>query len=200
MSDLTRRRPWLAVLLAVLVSGLGHAYLRRWGRAFGWYVAITATLVLLVPDAAMEQLFAREIPPIADVAPALVVVVASILDAYLVAVRNNREYERQRRTGVTAEANRESDRPEAGGTGRAGRGSSSRDGSTGISSATDPPATGPHVTESTPADATAAGPATEADDAPPTIDCPHCGRETDAEIDFCHWCTEPLSADGDAAE
>ncbi|MEF8861223.1 MAG: zinc ribbon domain-containing protein [Haloarculaceae archaeon] len=25
-----------------------------------------------------------------------------------------------------------------------------------------------------------------------TADCPHCGREVDAELDFCHWCTEPI--------
>lgn len=33
-----------------------------------------------------------------------------------------------------------------------------------------------------------------ADEADPatSVTCPHCGRETDAEIDFCHWCTEPL--------
>ncbi|WP_101296221.1 zinc ribbon domain-containing protein [Halegenticoccus soli] len=22
--------------------------------------------------------------------------------------------------------------------------------------------------------------------------CPHCGREVDADLDFCHWCTERL--------
>ncbi|MFC5277193.1 zinc ribbon domain-containing protein [Halorubrum rubrum] len=27
---------------------------------------------------------------------------------------------------------------------------------------------------------------------PTRLECPHCGRETDAELDFCHWCTEPL--------
>ncbi|SNR36189.1 zinc ribbon domain-containing protein [Halorubrum vacuolatum] len=30
------------------------------------------------------------------------------------------------------------------------------------------------------------------DEGVPTVKCPSCGRETDAEIDFCHWCTEPL--------
>jgi len=25
--------------------------------------------------------------------------------------------------------------------------------------------------------------------------CPHCGRETDPEFDFCQWCGEPISAD-----
>lgn len=28
--------------------------------------------------------------------------------------------------------------------------------------------------------------------------CPNCGRELDAELDFCHWCTTPL--DGAAEE
>jgi hypothetical protein len=27
--------------------------------------------------------------------------------------------------------------------------------------------------------------------------CPHCGKETDLGLDFCHWCTEPL---GDVGE
>ena len=25
--------------------------------------------------------------------------------------------------------------------------------------------------------------------------CPHCGNETDPELDFCQWCTEPLDED-----
>jgi len=25
------------------------------------------------------------------------------------------------------------------------------------------------------------------------LSCPHCGRSTDPELDFCTWCTEPLS-------
>lgn len=24
------------------------------------------------------------------------------------------------------------------------------------------------------------------------VSCPHCGRDVDRELDFCHWCTEPL--------
>ena len=27
------------------------------------------------------------------------------------------------------------------------------------------------------------------------VECPNCGKETDAELDFCHWCTEPLPWD-----
>jgi len=95
MSDRSRRRPWLAAVLALVVSGLGHAYLRRWARAFGWYAVITATVVFLVPDSAVEQIFTGKIPPIDEIAPVLVVVAASVIDAYIVAIRNNRAYERQ---------------------------------------------------------------------------------------------------------
>jgi hypothetical protein len=28
--------------------------------------------------------------------------------------------------------------------------------------------------------------------------CPHCGQEVDPELDFCHWCTEPLEREPDA--
>jgi hypothetical protein len=27
------------------------------------------------------------------------------------------------------------------------------------------------------------------------VSCPHCGRDVDRELDFCHWCTEPLDRD-----
>jgi len=97
MTDHSRRRPWLAALLALVVSGLGHAYLRRWARALGWYVTVTATLVVIVPDAAVERLIAGDAPPIADVAPALIAVAASVIDAYVLALRTNREHERERR-------------------------------------------------------------------------------------------------------
>ncbi|TKX63487.1 zinc ribbon domain-containing protein [Halorubrum sp. ASP1] len=31
------------------------------------------------------------------------------------------------------------------------------------------------------------------------VACPNCGKEVDADLDFCHWCTEPLPwAESDA--
>ena len=110
MSGPSRRRPWLAVVLALLISGLGHAYLRRWARAFGWYAVITATLVFLVPDAAVDQLLARQAPPVADIAPGLAAVAASVVDAYVLAVRHNR---RERKSAAAPT-------PGATGDGRAG--------------------------------------------------------------------------------
>ena len=141
MSDRTLRRPWLAALLALVVSGLGHAYLRRWARAFGWYVAVTAVVFLFVPESAIDGVLAGDPPPVRSVAPAAAVVAASVIDAYVVAHRNNREYERERDATRTR------------------------------------------------ADAT-----TDDADAPSaeTVSCPECGRESDATVDFCQWCAEPL--------
>lgn len=174
MSELRRRRPWLAVLLALLISGLGHAYLRRWARAFGWYAAITAVLILFVPEAAVDQLLARESPPIADIAPGLAVVVASILDAYVLAVRNNRRYE-EHKTARVANGSDSFDDPIEG---------------TSTTSLVDR-LPGRSVTSvSSPT-------ADDSDDVPggsasTTVECPHCGRETDPTLDFCHWCTESV--------
>ena len=101
MTDRSRRRPWLAALLAFVVSGLGHAYLRHWARAFAWYAAVTATLVFFVPDAAVDRLVSGDPPPVADIGPAVVVVAASVIDAYVLAHRNNRELEREQRAAAS---------------------------------------------------------------------------------------------------
>ena len=98
MAERTRRRPWLAALLALVVSGLGHAYLRRWARALGWYVAVTAAVFVFVPESAIAGAFAGDPPAVREVAPAAAVVGASVIDAYVVALRNNRTYERERGT------------------------------------------------------------------------------------------------------
>lgn len=180
MTDRSRRRPWLAVLLALVVSGLGHAYLRRWARAFGWYVAVTATLVLVVPDAAVDRLVAGGPPPIADIAPAVLVVAASVIDAYVLAVRNNREYERDRRTNAGAPAERadpgaSADRADPGAS--AGR--------------TDPGASAGRAEPGAPTDRPDRSTADDGTDAG-AVTCPHCGRETDPTFDFCQWCADPV--------
>jgi hypothetical protein len=145
MSDRGPRRPWLAALLALVVSGLGHAYLRRWARALGWYAAVTATVVLFVPESAIDGVFAGDPPPIRAVAPAAAVVAASVIDAYVVAHRVNRERE-GRPSAVAVDGADE--------------------------------ATGDASGE----------PSAEAD----AVRCPACGKETDATVDFCQWCAEPL--------
>ena len=171
MGEVRRRRPWLAVLLALVISGLGHAYLRRWGRALGWYVAITATVVFLVPDGAVDGLFAGTTPPLADIAPALVVVVASVIDAYVLAVRNNRKYDRQQAAygaRELASGDVKTDAPDV------ERGRSATGAASGLTD---------RFGDDAPSDT----------GSQPAVDCPHCGREVDPDLDFCHWCTERLS-------
>ncbi|EMA59895.1 zinc ribbon domain-containing protein [Halorubrum kocurii] len=173
-SDTSRRRPWLAAALALVVSGLGHAYLRRWARAFGWYVVITATLVFVVPDAAVDGILAGDRPPVVEVAPALVAVAASVVDAYVLAVRNNRKHERRSTAGPTDAA------PQRSGAEGAWRtGTTSEAASTESKSASESPES-PESPESD------TGAASE------TASCPHCGRQADAELEFCQWCAEPL--------
>ena len=183
MGEVRRRRPWLAVLLALVISGLGHAYLRRWGRALAWYVTITATVVFLVPDGAVEQAFAGTAPPLAEIAPALVVVVASVVDAYVLAVRNNREYDRQQAA-------------------YGARGSGPGDGELGPGDAeSGPGARGGSTTGSVGGLTDRFGGNTRSEDElPDGVDCPHCGRETDPDLDFCHWCTERLPGAEDPSE
>ncbi|QLG63505.1 DUF7575 domain-containing protein [Halorarum salinum] len=88
------KRPWLAALLALAITGLGHAYLRRWGRAFGWLALVYASLALFVPaeaiDAAAEGFTATSgsLPSSVDplvFLPPLLVALGSVADAYVLA-------------------------------------------------------------------------------------------------------------------
>lgn len=133
------KRPWLAGLLALVVTGLGHVYLRRWLRGFGWFTATFAAILLLVPPEVVEALNtgAPISNPVDAMAP-VVVVVASAVDAYLLA--------RQTRTNARLRA---ANGQMAGGTG----------------------------------DSEAAT-------------CPACGKELDADLDFCPWCSTELGRPG----
>ncbi|WP_276256442.1 DUF7575 domain-containing protein [Halomontanus rarus] len=81
-------RPWLAVLFGLLVTGFGHLYLRRWRRAAGWILLVIAVSSLFVPTAAIETLAAEEMPPLHQIAPLLLATGASVVDAYILAVRS----------------------------------------------------------------------------------------------------------------
>jgi hypothetical protein len=88
---LSRKRPWLAALLGVLATGLGHLYLRRWRRAAGWLAALLAVSYLFVDPTAVQ---AASVGGGGDVdlvalAPVLAVGSLSALDAYLLARARN---------------------------------------------------------------------------------------------------------------
>jgi hypothetical protein len=91
----TNKSPLIAVVLAVLYPGLGHVYLRRWGRAFLWFVTIIATVVWLVPPAAMPSTLsidaimqARQNVPDHVALVALVLSALSVVDAYWIAANS----------------------------------------------------------------------------------------------------------------
>jgi hypothetical protein len=93
-SDSTGKRPWLAALLSVLYPGLGHVYLRLWGRALLWFLSIVTATALLVPpevypstlsvSAAMDA--ARALPLTVSLT-ILLMTLLNVLDAYMMAKR-----------------------------------------------------------------------------------------------------------------
>lgn len=87
--SISRKRPWLAALLAALCTGLGHLYLRRWRRALGWLTALVAAAVLFVDPAVLEALAnGTPVDPLSTL-PLLVVASLSVVDAYLIAQAQN---------------------------------------------------------------------------------------------------------------
>jgi hypothetical protein len=82
------------VLLAVIYPGLGHVYLRKWGRALLWFVLIVASSTFLIPDGAVPAslsveafLGAAEAVPLEVSLLILVLSFLSVLDAYWLATR-----------------------------------------------------------------------------------------------------------------
>lgn len=85
----SRKRPWLAALLSVLATGLGHLYLRRWRRAAGWLLLVYGVSVLFVDPAAVDALVNGSSVDVDALAPVLLVGGASVVDAYFVARAQN---------------------------------------------------------------------------------------------------------------
>lgn len=90
------KRPWLAALLSVLYPGLGHVYLRLWGRALLWFGSIVLATTLLIPPEAYPATFsidavlgmARELPLQVNLT-ILAMAVLNVADAYLMARRRS---------------------------------------------------------------------------------------------------------------
>lgn len=126
MSETTGKRAWLAALLCLLATGLGHLYLRRWRRGAGWFLLSYAVGLLVVPASALEGVLQGDPIPLDVLWPVLAVQAAAAADAYRIAAMT---------------------------------------------------------------------PASEPPDGGESAPCPHCGKELDPELDFCHWCTSELPAD-----
>lgn len=127
MEQRKEKRTWLAVVLAILVTGLGHLYLRRWLRAAGW-ILLTFGASAFVPLAQLEameawteatltfQSTANLAPPDPmALLPILAVVALSSVDAYLVARSQNAQYRAQQAvSGVDGETTAVVDCPNCG--------------------------------------------------------------------------------------
>lgn len=85
-----RNNPIIAGALGLMVTGLGHVYLRRWLRAFGWLAVAVGVSLLLVPESTATTVVegsATEVDPM-NVLPTVLVTLASAGDAFFIARRN----------------------------------------------------------------------------------------------------------------
>ncbi|MFC6795806.1 zinc ribbon domain-containing protein [Halobaculum halobium] len=149
---------------------MGHAYLRRWLRGFGWFAATFAAVLLLVPPEVIEALNAgATVSNPVEALPPVIVVLASAVDAYLLARATHDE------SGAAV-------RPAAAGAGARADGADGGNDADGANGASQLGAPGRGA-------GAAAGGASTDDEAPA---CPNCGKELDADLDFCPWCTTRL--------
>jgi uncharacterized paraquat-inducible protein A len=97
-SGTTQKRPWLAALLAILYPGLGHVYLRKWGRALLWFATIIVSSTLLIPPDAVPNsitidglISAGQSIPLPISLSILTITLLSVVDAYVTAKQINRQ-------------------------------------------------------------------------------------------------------------
>ncbi|GAB7010584.1 DUF7575 domain-containing protein [Halorubrum trueperi] len=159
-------RPVLAAVLAMAFPGLGHLVLRRWGRALLWHLTIVGGGVALLAlyDVRVDESISAPAEA-AEAAAALPTDVALPL-ALLYGLSALDAY----LVGRSDVAERE--RADATAEAIRRRAASAADDATGAESP--------------------AAAVTGEDGETLQVECPACGKETDADLDFCHWCTEPL--------
>jgi hypothetical protein len=156
-------RPVLAAVLALAFPGLGHVVLRRWGRALLWHLTVVGGGVALIALYDVDPSGSAASP--LEAAAALPTEVA--LPVALLTVLSSVDAYVVGRADAAAR-NRVDATAEA-----VRRRAASVDDEGG-------------------AVGSAVGELTGGDDGATEVECPNCGKETDADLDFCHWCTEPL--------
>lgn len=84
-------------MLGFLYPGLGHVYLRRWLRAFAWFLLALATAALVVPPSTFDAFQAGGVSGLMEASESfglkvtlslLTVRMLNVADAYFVAVRD----------------------------------------------------------------------------------------------------------------
>ncbi|AHZ23834.1 zinc ribbon domain-containing protein [Haloferax mediterranei ATCC 33500] len=88
MSKRAMVRPLIAAVLGIPIMGFGHLFLRRWRRALLWMALAVSVGLLFVPESARELLITGgSVPPLMDVLPLLVVNLVSVVDAFLLGMK-----------------------------------------------------------------------------------------------------------------
>jgi len=88
MNTASQKRPWLAAVLSTLAAGLGHIYLRRWRRAFGWMLLVAAATYIVGPETLTAYQDGEA--SLWALAPIISITVGAAFDAYAVARYDNR--------------------------------------------------------------------------------------------------------------
>lgn len=103
-SERSSKRPWLAAALSVLIPGLGHLYLRLWGRALLWLgLSMLASFLVFpggsLPSSASVEAILNASESLSLEATVLVfgVSMLCVIDAYIMAQRINELVTRTRR-------------------------------------------------------------------------------------------------------
>ncbi|MDS0220655.1 zinc ribbon domain-containing protein [Haloarcula sp. S1AR25-5A] len=102
MTETGRKRPLLAVVLAFIFPGLGHFYLRKWGRGLLWLGLLFTLSVLLVVTGTIQPVSeltleaissAYQSRPTEVTIGSVVITTLNVVDAYWVAVNENQTQE-----------------------------------------------------------------------------------------------------------
>jgi len=161
----TQLRPILAAVLAMLFPGLGHLVLRQWKRALLWFFVVMSGGVALLLLYDVDVAGSGTSPTEAAAALPADVTLPLLLLYGLSAL--DAYLVGRANIGDRAQAAATTEGVQQHTTGVDG--GSGRDGG-----------------------APSVAAIADGDTEPPEVECPTCGKKTDAELDFCHWCTEPL--------
>jgi len=98
--DVPRKRAWLAVALTIVVPGLGHAYLRLWGRGLLWFLLVVGSVATLVPEWFSATTFDELVSVVEGVSTPISlalfgIAVLCVVDTYLMTSRLNERARRE---------------------------------------------------------------------------------------------------------
>ena len=98
----SRFRPYVALLLGLMVTGLGHLYLRKWRRLALWVTLAFAVSIVFVPESAARALLDGQPVDLVNILPSLLISATSAFDAFRTA---RQRVQSEQRAAMTESAN-----------------------------------------------------------------------------------------------